>query len=99
MEGAECGVIRNQAQAERYLQALRVVIEQKLGKPLSSIKIANVELRDVSSTTGQAEVEYALPAKVVGNDNWVSYNFEDGQWKVSSCTAPIGGESTTATSG
>ena len=50
----------------------------------------------MTATTGDAEVLYALPAAVVGNDNWVSYGYQHGKWKVTDCHYPIGGESVSA---
>ena len=50
----------------------------------------------MTATTGDAEVLYALPAAVAGNDNWVSYGYQHGKWKVTDCHYPIGGESVSA---
>jgi hypothetical protein len=69
-----------------------------LGRPLDKIKINGVALRNVTSSSGDALVEYDLPAKVVGNDNWVNYAIHDGRWKVSDCHAPIGGSSSSGSS-
>jgi hypothetical protein len=95
MEGASClsGPSVAPTVAEGYLRAERTAMERELGVPLASIRIKGVEVRDVTATTGDAEVHYALPASVVGNDNWVSYGYQDGRWKVTDCHAPIGGES------
>ncbi len=95
MEGASCLSTPTLAPTvvEGYLRALRAEMEHSLGVPLASIRIKGVQVRDVTATTGDAEVQYALPASVVGNDNWVSYGYQDGQWKVTDCHAPIGGES------
>ena len=79
--------------AESDLSAERAEMERALGVPLPSIKISGVRVRDVTAASGEAEVRYALPASVVGNDNWVSFGYQDGRWKVTSCHAPIGGES------
>ena len=95
MEGAAClsGPTIAPTVAEAYLRAERVAMERSLAVPLASIRIKGVRVRDVTTTTGEAEVRYALPAAVVGNDNWVTYGYQDGQWKVTDCHAPIGGES------
>jgi hypothetical protein len=82
--------------AATYLKAERKEMEHDLGVPLASIKIDGVQVRDITATSGDAEVHYALPASVVGNDNWVSYGYQDGKWKVTDCHAPIGGESSSA---
>jgi hypothetical protein len=79
-----------------YLRAERVEMEHDLGVPLASIRITGVQVRDVTATTGEALVRYRLPASVVGNDNWVSYGYREGRWKVTNCHAPIGGESSSA---
>lgn len=81
---------------EAYLRSQRAAMEHDLGVPLASIRIDGVQVRDVTATSGDAEVHYALPASVVGNDNWVAYGYQGGKWKVTDCHAPIGGESTTA---
>jgi hypothetical protein len=79
-----------------YLQALQAEMEHQLRVPLHSIRITGVQVRDVTATTGDAEVQYALPASVVGNDNWVAFAYQNGQWRVTNCNAPIGGESSSA---
>lgn len=96
MEGASClsgSPSVNPAVAEVYLRGERAVMERHVGVPLDSIRITGVRVRNVTATSGEAEVEYALPASVVGNDNWVTYQYRHGQWKETSCRAPIGGES------
>jgi hypothetical protein len=99
MEGAPClsPTTANSMDMESYLTGMRTAMEQHLGAPLGSIRITGIQVRNVTATAGDAEVQYALPASVVGNDNWVSYGYQDGQWKVTNCHAPIGGESQSAT--
>lgn len=96
MEGASCHSTPtvSPTAVETYLRGMRAAMEHHLGAALGSIRITGVQVRNVTATTGDAEVHYALPATVVGNDNWVSYGYQDGQWKVTNCHAPIGGEST-----
>ena len=98
MEGAPClsTTTANSTVMESYLRGMRAAMEHHLGAPLGSIRITGVQVRNVTATTGDAEVQYALPASVVGNDNWVSYGYQGGQWKVTNCHAPIGGESQSA---
>ena len=98
MEGASCLSTPTVAPTvlKAYVKAERAEMEHDLGVPLASIRIKGVQIRNVTTTTGEAEVQYALPASVVGNDNWVSYGYQDGQWKVTDCHAPIGGESSSA---
>jgi hypothetical protein len=80
----------------QYLRGERAVLAKHLGRPLEKITISRIALRNVTSTSGDALVEYDLPADVVGNDNWVTYAIHDGRWKVSDCHAPIGGSSSSA---
>ena len=82
-----------------YLRGLRAMLRQHLGKPLDEIKILGIDVRDVASAHGEAQVRYDLPAAKVGNDNWVEFTRHGGRWKVSNCHAPIGGESSTSTAG
>jgi hypothetical protein len=55
--------------AEAYLRSQRAAMEHELGVPLASIRTDGVQVRDVTATSGDAEVHYALPASIVGNDN------------------------------
>ena len=98
MEGTPClsNSTANSTAMESYLRGLRAAMEHYLGAPVGSIRITGVQVRNVTATTGDAEVHYALPAPFVAYDNWVSYGYQDGQWKVTNCHAPIGGESTSA---
>jgi hypothetical protein len=101
LEGPECAPQSNTTVAARtatvYLRGMRTEMRAHLG-PLDRIKILGVDVRNVTDTSGEALVEYDLPAAVVGNDNWVSYAVHDGRWKVADCHAPIGGSSSSATS-
>jgi hypothetical protein len=102
LQGPECapqtGTTVARRIAAQYLVGLRAVLRSHLGLSLDKIKVRDVLVRNVTSTTGDALVEYDLPAAVVGNDNWVNYAIHDGRWKVSDCRAPIGGESSSASS-
>ena len=95
LEGPECapqsGTTVAASVASLYLRGSRAVWQSHVGRPLDTIKIRGVLVRHVTSTTGEALVEYDLPATVVGNDNWVTYAVHDGRWKVADCHAPIGG--------
>ena len=71
-------------------------MQRVFGRPLDAIKMQGVLTRNVTSTSGEAEVQYDLPRELAGNDNWVSYEVHDGQWKVADCHAPIGGNSQSA---
>jgi hypothetical protein len=100
LQGPECADHSGTTFATRtvtlYLKSERAVMQKYFGRPLDKIKIGRVVVRNVTSTGGEALVEYDLPAAVVGNDNWVSYTMHDGRWKVSDCHAPIGGSSSSA---
>ena len=95
MEGSQCrsGPRYSRTVLNAYLKGMRSALQHNLGTPLRSIRITGVRTRNVTATTGDAEVLYALPAAVVGNDNWVSYGYQHGKWQVTSCHYPIGGES------
>jgi hypothetical protein len=80
----------------QYLRGERSTMEKLLGRSLDQIRITRVSVRNVTGTSGEALVEYDLPARVVGNDNWVEYTVHEGRWKVSDCHAPIGGDSSSA---
>ena len=71
---------------------MRLEMARFTGEPLSTIRVAGVQTRNVTATRGEAVVQYDLPVAKTGNDNWVTYDYEDGQWKVANCHAPIGGE-------
>jgi len=99
MEGASClsgTPTFSPTLLEAYLKTTRAEMEHHLGVPLGSIRITGVQVRNVTAISGEAEVEYALPSSVVGNDNWVTYQYHGGQWKETNCHAPIGGESQTS---
>jgi hypothetical protein len=95
MEGAQCLPTSSSTSGgmESLLAGMRTSMERRIGTSLRSVRITGVRVRNVTATTGNAEVKYALPASVVGNDNWVSYAYEAGQWKVTNCRAPFGGSS------
>jgi hypothetical protein len=95
LEGSQCrsGPRYSPTILNDYLKGMRLELQHALGTPLRSIRITGVRTRNVTATTGDAEVLYALRPAVVGNDNWVSYGYQHGKWKVTSCRYPIGGES------
>ena len=100
MQGAECrsSTNPNSPAATAYLRGVRAEMERYLSQPLASIKVTGVQLRNFTAASGEAEDQYDLSAAKVGNDNWVAYDYEEGQWKVSNCHAPIGGESSSTSS-
>jgi hypothetical protein len=95
LEGSQCrgGPRYSPTVLNEYLEGMRSELQHTLRTPLRRIRITGVRTRNVTASAGDAEVLYALPAEVVGNDNWVSYSYQQGTWKVSSCHYPIGGES------
>jgi hypothetical protein len=103
LQGPECsdrtGTTLATQTVTSYLQGMRAVMEHHFGRPLDTIKIRGVRVRNVTGTHGEALVTYDLPAAAVGNDNWVGYAIHDGRWKVSDCQAPIGGSSSSASGG
>ncbi len=100
LEGIECrsGPRYSTTVLNDYLMGMRAELQHTLGSPLRRIRITGVRTRNVTAATGDAEVHYALPAAVVGNDNWVSYGYQGGRWKVTNCHYPIGGESVSSSS-
>jgi hypothetical protein len=73
------------------LQQMRAAMQAHLGVAPRDVKIRGVLIRNMTATSGEAQVEYALPQTAAGNDNWVAYELDRGQWKVADCHAPIGG--------
>jgi hypothetical protein len=101
LQGPECTAHAPKYPAEflnEYLRGERLVLARHVGRPLDKVRIRGVRVRNVTSTTGEAEVVYDLPDAKVGNDNWVLYRLHDGQLKVANCNAPIGGESSSISS-
>jgi hypothetical protein len=96
MQGPEClsGVpaltAKNEALAAAQLRQMRADLEHNLGVSLASIKVTGVRVRNVTVTSGEAEVQYNFPTSVIGNDNWVTYELHGGSWKVADCDGPIG---------
>jgi hypothetical protein len=80
------------------LRRSRAAMRRQFGRPLDAIAIRGVRLRNVTGTSGEAEVLYDLRRSVAGNDNWVAYEVDNGRWKVADCHAPIGGMSRNASS-
>jgi hypothetical protein len=99
MQGPECTSHAPKYSPEfldSYLRAERVVLARHFGRPLDKVRVRGVRVRNVTSTTGEAEVVYDLPEAKVENSNWVLYRLHDGRLKVANCNAPIGGESSGA---
>jgi len=88
----------NEHAAEAELRQLRGNIQRLIGVAPSAIKTRGVRVRNVTARSGEAEVQYDAPPAVVGNDNWVTYELHGGRWKVADCYAPIGGNSSSASS-
>lgn len=60
-----------------------------MGVPLARIRATGVEVRVLTATSAQAEVEYNT-AKA-GNGNWVTYVMDKGHWLVGGqCATPMG---------
>jgi hypothetical protein len=100
MEGSQCrsGPRYSPTILNEYLKGMRLELQHTLGMPLRSIRITGVRTRNMTATTGDAEVLYALRPAAVGNDNWVSYGYQHGKWKVTGCQYPIGDESVSSSS-
>jgi hypothetical protein len=102
MEGPECRSTSSttlpKQVLEQYLAGQRAVMRKTLGVPLTKVPVRGVEVRDVTSTRGSAQVLYDLPESKVGNDNWVEFRLHRGTWLVANCHAPIGGRSSSSAS-
>jgi hypothetical protein len=102
LQGPECAPPTsstfNEQVAEAELRQLRGQMQLRFGRAPSAIKIRGVLVRNVTARSGDAEVQYDLAQSVVGNDNWVTYELTDSQWKVADCHAPIGGTSSSPSS-
>jgi len=101
MEGPECrkpsSTTAPRAVMDAYLAGQRRMMRSTLGVPLRKVPVRGVEVRDVTETSGSAQVLYDLPESKVGNYNWVEFRLHGGTWKVSDCHAPIMGHSSAAT--
>jgi hypothetical protein len=87
LQGSDCNTSTRESTVDAragaaQLAQLRRDLRQRLGVPLDQVKILGVSVRRVTARTAEAEVIYNLPASVVGSDNWVTYEFDYGLWKV-----------------
>jgi len=86
----QCGPHATTTLSQRDLAKYREDIRREFGvNPIARIR--GVLTRNVTASSGEAEVQYDLPVSVVGNDNWVTYERSGDQWKVADCIGPIGG--------
>ena len=68
---------------------------------LLAIKVVGAEVRNVSRSKGTARALFQGPPSDIGNDNWLHYVVEDGEWRLRDCKnlpIPVGG-STVSVSG
>jgi len=83
--------------SQRDLAKYREDIRREFGvNPIARIR--GVLTRNVTASSGEAEVQYDLPESLTGNDNWVPYERSGGRWKVADCIGPIGGNSSSTSS-
>ena len=76
------------------LKRFRVGWKRTTGVATAKIKVRGVAVRRYANGHGQAAVDYDVPTRIAGNDNWLAYSYKDGRWQVSDCAlAPIGGNS------
>jgi hypothetical protein len=60
-----------------------------MGVSLARIRTTGVQVRDLTDTSAQAEVDYNTPK--AGNNNWVTYVLDNGHWLVGGqCATPLG---------
>lgn len=93
--GTECSSNVPSSVVQDDLDGMRSALRRETGMLPEKIRITGVRTRNVTATSGEAEVEYDQPSTVVGNYNWVTYQVEGGRWKVADCNPPIGGVATT----
>jgi len=75
---------------QQYVKQYREDILREFGvNPIATIR--GVLTRNVTASSGEAEVQYDLPESLTGNDNWVLYDRSGGKWKLDECIEPIGG--------
>ena len=76
--------------APEMLRLARSLWATLMGVPLARIRTTGVRVRDLTTTSAQAEVEYNTPK--AGNSNWVTYVHTKGHWLVGGqCAVPLGG--------
>ena len=82
----------NEAAANAEVQQMRDALQLRAGLSAQAIqeKITDVSVRNETTTSAEAKVNYALPASVTGNDDWVTYERLNGAWKVQDCHPPFG---------
>ncbi len=74
------------------LAELREVVSARLGLAFTTLRIVSIETRNVTATTGEAWVRVNLRPELEGDDNWLSYAIDKGDWKLSDCgKLPFGG--------
>jgi hypothetical protein len=99
-QGPECSSRKGAATARTHeaaaLRKLRAGWAQRMGRPLKNVRVLGAQARNVTATSGEAEVEYNLPDSVVGNYNWVTFKRHGGSWQVSDCRLPFGGNAQSA---
>ena len=95
LQGPECRTGSTQplhtATVRKALRQMRQTMEDGLGVDPADVRIVGVETRNVTSRSGEAQVQYDLPEAKVGNDNWVTYAVDRGRWRTAECQVPIGG--------
>jgi hypothetical protein len=81
------------------LRGIRADITGVVHMSPSRIDVTGVRISTFTGTTATASATFDLPESEVGNDNAITYTYEDGGWKVTDCSLlPLGGQSVSASS-
>lgn len=95
-----CDLQQHSAQdVQRFLRQLRG--DSGGAQRLAAIRVVGAEVRNVSRSKGTARALFEGPPRDTGNDNWLHYVVEDGEWRLRDCKnlpIPVGG-STVSVSG
>jgi hypothetical protein len=79
--------------ARRQWTGFQDALSKTAGVDLADIEIIRVDVRRGDGLASEAQVVFALPAAIAGNDNWIRYALGAEGWHLSGClfTVPIGG--------
>ena len=77
------------------LNQFRSAFERLAAMKSDRVTVKHVIVRNVARGHGEAEALYGLPSRIQGNDNWNTYAYRGGSWRIAGCdsTYPIGGNS------
>lgn len=76
------------------LQFASEFFEGVFGFPASDVEVGEVQVRDVTDTSGEASIESISPdgeTITPAGEQWESYVYEDGEWRLDECET-LGGD-------